>query len=269
MAQKLAGTAGFVARHVNERRLTQFSFNMLLRVCRYLIHTKNLVLTLTARSMSEHGWDMFDVHADSSHGNAEMGRSYGGFVLLSTGSQHAEPKHSKNHTGESTRTTPSGTGGAIAWKCFAPPEGDDSSAAAELRNVTTAVKYVIMARTIQVDLDVDVSPTKPTDLYTDAQAVLDGKGGERMPKSSRWMGTRYAMVRNAENCDVIKLRKTSAADNAADIVTKCLTGAAFKINRARILGLPLPDTLKTDDEEETLTTGDDRTTSDESAAGAE
>ena len=59
-----------------------------------------------------------------------------------------------------------------------------------------------------------------------------------MPKSSRWMGTRYAMVRHAENSDTIRLRKAKAADNVADIVTKCLAGEAFKVNRAMILGLP-------------------------------
>ena len=51
----------------------------------------------------------------------------------------------------------------------------------ELHNVTTALKHTIAARTIQVDLDIDLdidlSPTRPTDLFTDAQAVLDGKGG--------------------------------------------------------------------------------------------
>ena len=59
-----------------------------------------------------------------------------------------------------------------------------------------------------------------------------------MPKSSRWMGTRYAMVRYAEDSDIIKLRKIRAEFNVADIVTKCLVGAAFVTNRARILGLP-------------------------------
>ena len=47
----------------------------------------------------------------------------------------------------------------------------------ELRNVTTALKHTIAARTIQIDLDIDLLPTRPTDPFTDAQAVLDGKGG--------------------------------------------------------------------------------------------
>jgi hypothetical protein len=92
----------------------------------------------------------------------------------------------------------------VAWKCFVPPEGNDSSAAAELRNITTAVKYTVAARTIQADLDIDIAPTRPTDLDIDAQAVLEGAGAERMPKMPRWMGTRYAIVRYAEDSEVIK-----------------------------------------------------------------
>jgi hypothetical protein len=236
LAQQLAGTVGFVAtmarpdayfgycaiaRHANALRLTRHSFNMLLRLCHYIVSTKSMVLTLTSRERSNHGWDMFDVHADSSHGNAEGGRSYGGFVLIGPTTVESDPDQQGLVLHRS--------GGAIAWKCFAPPEGDDSSAAAELRNVTTAIKYTM-------DLDVDIAPTRPTDLYTDAQAVIDGKGGERMPKSSRWMGTRYAMVRHAEDSETVKLRKARAADNVADIVTKCLGGEAFKLNRAKILG---------------------------------
>jgi hypothetical protein len=59
------------------------------------------------------------------------------------------------------------------------------------------------------------------------------------------MGTRYAMVRHAESSETIRLRKARAEDNVADIVTKCLAGEAFKINRAKILGLPYYTTADT------------------------
>ena len=81
-----------------------------------------------------------------------------------------------------------------------------------------------------------------------------------MPKSSRWMGTRYAMVRHAEHSEIVTLRKASAADNIADIVTKCLGGEAFKINRARILGQsyhPLPNQGVAKAREETTQESDD------------
>ena len=88
------------------------------------------------------------------------------------------------------------------------------------------------------DLDLGVGPTRPTDMFTDAQAVVDGNSGERMPKGSRWLATRYAMVRNAQAAEVIRLRKIPAWENCSDIFTKCLTGEAFFRNRARVLGLP-------------------------------
>ena len=58
------------------------------------------------------------------------------------------------------------------------------------------------------------------------------------------------MVRYAEDSDTIKLRKIRADSNVADIVTKCLVGAAFVTNRARILGLlhqPVPSEVTTED----------------------
>ena len=106
-AQKLAGTIGFVAtmarpdayfaycvvaRHVNEQRLTKHSLKLLLRVGRYLVNTRGMALTLTARPTTAAGWDLFDIYADSSHGNAELGRSYGGFVLLSPGPTSSQVK---------------------------------------------------------------------------------------------------------------------------------------------------------------------------------
>ncbi len=65
-------------------------------------------------------------------------------------------------------------------------------------------------------------PTKPSGVYIDAQAVLEGAGAERMPKSSRRMGTRFALVRYAEDSGSVKLRKVRAEFNVADIVSKCL-----------------------------------------------
>ena len=156
---------------------------------------------------------MYRTFVDSSHGNASEGRSYGGFVVLCKG------------------------GGALAWKCAAPAAGDDSSGAAELRMGTLALKYIVGLRTIQRDLAVAVGPTMPTVLFTDAQALIDGTGCERLQKSSRWMASRYAMIRWGLRCGTIDLQKVPAEDNCADIVTKCLVGEVFKKHRATILGL--------------------------------
>jgi hypothetical protein len=93
---------------------------------------------------------------------------------------------------------------------------------------------------MQRDLALAVGPTEPTVLYTDAQALIDGTGCERLQKSSRWMASRYAMVRWGLRCGTIDLRKVAAADNCADIVTKCLTGPQFFKHRDTILGTVVP-----------------------------
>ena len=194
-----------------------------MRVARYITSTRGMCLTLTAPSIADGGLDLFSIYADSSHGNGEDGVSYGGFVFVCRGTE-----------------APDGSrigGGAIAWKCEAPAEGDDSSGAAELRMVVRAVKYNIGLRALMRDFDIGIAPTQPTNIYTDAEAVVSGRGAERMAKSSRWMAVRYAMIRWAETCLTARLGKTTSVGNCADIMTKCLTGALFFKHRAMVLGL--------------------------------
>ena len=153
----------------------------------------------------------------------EDGLSHGGFVCVSKGLKQ-----------------PDGStlgGGAFAWKCEAPPEGDDSSGAAELRVVTRALKYTVAARTLLKDLDLGIAPSAPTTIYTDATAVLRGQHGDYMAKSSRWLATRHAMIRWATRCNTARLAKLASADNCGDIMTKCLTGETFRRHRATVLGL--------------------------------
>jgi hypothetical protein len=232
-AQKIAGTIGFIvnsvrpdgyfaycvlASYFNPLKMSSIAFRLLLRLARYLTHTAHLSLTLhseppVSAGGSLAGVDLFTGYVDSSHGNAPAGGSYGGFVIMCRG------------------------GGALAWKCAAPSAGDDSTGAAELRMAVLAYKYILAMRTLLVDLDVGVAPTKATDLFSDAQALIDGTGCERLRKSSRWMATRYAMMRWGLACSTIRLAKVAAADNCADIVTKCLVGEAFVRHRRTILGL--------------------------------
>jgi hypothetical protein len=105
---------------------------------------------------------------------------------------------------------PLGGGGAIAWRCVAPPAGDDSSAAAELRLATLAYKYVIAARFLQTELEVGAAPAEPTPFYLDAQAVLDGTNCERLAKASRWLAMRYAMLRWGIQCGTIRPLKRAS-----------------------------------------------------------
>jgi len=241
IAQRIAGTIGFItnqvrpdahfaycvlARYLSEPRMTQRVFDYLIRVGTYLVSTKDLCLTLTSPSISCGGLDLFDIHTDSSMGNVANGLSQGGFVLLSRG-----------------QLSPDGSrigGGAFAWKCEAPEEGDDSSGAAELRMVTRALKYAVAIRTTQRDLQLGIAPISPTIIHTDAESVVSGRGAERIAKSSRWLATRYAMIRWAERCKTARLAQIASEDNCADIMTKCLTGPLFLRHRARVLGLGPP-----------------------------
>jgi hypothetical protein len=232
-AQKIAGTIGFIvnsvrpdgyfaycvlASYCNEGSLHEYAFRLLIRLARYLTNTAGMSLTLHSEPPAHRGGvagslDLARAFVDSSHGNAEAGRSYGGFILTCRG------------------------GGALAWKCAAPVAGDDSTGAAELRMGTLALKYIVALRTLQRDLDVGVAPSMPTPLYTDAQSLIDGTGCERLSKSSRWMASRYAMIRWGLACGSVTLAKVPAADNCADIVTKCLVGEAFIRHRRTVLGL--------------------------------
>jgi hypothetical protein len=250
LAQRLAGTIGFVttmtrpdahfayctlSRYLSEPRLTTRVFSYLVRVARYLTTTKRMCLHLTAPPIVNGGLDLFSIYADSSHGNGENGVSLGGFVLLCRGREGAEGARRG--------------GGAIAWKCEAPEEGDDSSGAAELRMVVRALKYTIAMRTLQRDLSIGVAPTQPTNLYTDAASVVSGRAGERMAKSSRWLAVRYAMVRWAEKCRTVRMGKTTSEGNCSDIMTKCLVGPAFIRHRATILGTGWPGSKDAEPEE--------------------
>ena len=58
-----------------------------------------------------------------------------------------------------------------------------------------------------MDLDIGIAPTRPTALFTDVQAMIDGTECERLKKSSRWMASKYAMIRWGLACGTIDLRK--------------------------------------------------------------
>jgi hypothetical protein len=92
-------------------------------------------------------------------------------------------------------------------------------------------------RTFQSELDLDVAPTEPSSLYTDAQAVTDGSNMERMTRATRWLAAKYAMVRWGIACRAIALGQVSSEDIIADFVTKPLVGIRCYSLRARVLGL--------------------------------
>ncbi len=50
---------------------------------------------------------------------------------------------------------------------------------------TVALKYTAAIRTLKSELDLEVSPTEPTPLLTDAQSAPDGSHMERMTRATR------------------------------------------------------------------------------------
>jgi hypothetical protein len=165
-------------------------------------------------SDGSYGLDLFTCSTDSSHGNGEDGLGFAGLVIMTRGE-----------------------GGALGWKVMLPPNGFDSTAAAELHATTVALKYTVAIRTLQSELELGVAPTEPTPLYTDAQAVTDGSSMERMTRATRWLAAKYAMIRWGTACRAIALGQVSSEDMVADIVTKAIVGARFYSLRARVLGL--------------------------------
>ena len=244
-AQKVGGTVGFItqavrcdsyfgysalARYINERKLTRSVLRLLLRVAHYLVSTMHLHLYLAAPGLTHDAaglshLDFFDIYCDTAHASADDaegrgGLGHGGFLLM-TKSRPGQPPT-----------------GAFAWKCHLPHEGFDSPGAQELKVGSTALKYCVAVRTLQIELDCGVSPAAPTPLFTDSKSMIDGTGCARLVRSSRWLAAKYAMLRWGLACGTITLEHVDGEFNVADILTKPLVGRRFVELRARVLGLP-------------------------------
>jgi hypothetical protein len=229
-AQRAVGGIGFVgmtgradvcfaykvlSRQMHEKGLTTYICRLIGRVLRYLRETVDIALIIRTPPPANGGLDLFDVDVDSSLGNGPDGLSYGGFALMSRGPH----------------------GGAIYWSSLLPPEPADSSGFAELHMCTRALKVAVAVRMLQRDLRLGVAPTCPTTLHTDAKAVLDGTGCERMNLMARWMSVRLALMRwGVATGEIAPIKRASAA-MVSDILTKPLVGSQFVAARARILGL--------------------------------
>ena len=131
-------------------------------------------------------------------------------------------------------------GGALAWRGFTIRTGDDSPAATELRMVVVAYKCILALRTLLKDMSCGMDQTNPTPLYTDSRSVEQGAACEKVKSSSRWMATRYAMVRWGVACLTIILLAIASCDNPADMMTKCVPKDAFFRHRAVLLGMAPP-----------------------------
>ena len=120
IARKICGTIGFVATHARPDvyfafcflakyqgdKLTKRAFEHLIKLAWYLVRTQDLPLTIrTQEVIPNKAWESrgpVTAWVDTSHANADEGRSYGGFVIMHNG------------------------GGALAWKCMTHPIATDS-----------------------------------------------------------------------------------------------------------------------------------------------
>jgi hypothetical protein len=220
VARRLGGVSAFVvttvradsytgfsiiARNLNPQRLTTTTWRELLRLCHYLVATIDMPLTLRKSSGQLIGY------VDSSLCNLRGSRSLGGHVLLEPGS------------------------GAILWRCAPSPKTFDASGAAELFQASRAAKDVVGMRLLYRELG--AAQATPTPIRTDAKVLIDGARCQKVSQESKWVATRYAKVREAQEDGSLALVQWLSAENAADLFTKPLTGEAFARHRALVLGL--------------------------------
>ena len=220
-ARSIAGSAGWVATAV--RPDVQFSFvavsqslgnhftleawRAVLRLGHYLVATKDLKLTYRKAAAGERcaAW------CDSSSCNRGAGESYGGFSF-------GWPRS-----------------GLIAWRVLVPKRLTDSSWGSELISATLVLKAVLALR-IQLR-ELSMTFDRPTVVHMDAAAVLLGRQAEHLSRNNRYMAARYAMIREAESALALKYVEILGSLNVADLFSKPLVGAAFRLMRAMALGL--------------------------------
>ena len=171
---------------------TKNVWNALLRVCNYIVSTRDLGITY--RECADPGAWQADV--DSSLINAPNAGSFGGYVLYYPG------------------------GGPFAWNCTVPRKLTDSSGGAELVMSTIAAKAILGWRIFM--REIGCQGPGPTTLRMDANAALLGTAREKVTRGMRYLSARYAMVRDAVETGEITLVKVPTTDNLADALTKPL-----------------------------------------------
>jgi len=205
---------GAVAHYMTPDKMTLMAFGAVVRIAHYLVSTQHLTLIITPPRDPSKG--LLLGYCDASHGTVEEGGSRAGYVVMSAG------------------------GGAIAWKGLTIRSGDDSPAATELRTATMCYKCILGLRMLLSDMQCGLAQAFPTPIYTDSLAVEQGTTCEKVNKASRWLATRYAMIRwGISNLSIILLG-ISTWDNPSDILTKCVAKDLFERHRAVLLGLQPP-----------------------------
>ena len=103
-----------------------------------------------------------------------------------------------------------------------------------------AVHYIYGQRILDKELGLESG--RPTILYTDNLATLQGTKMENVPAEQRYMAARRAVLRQAVMEEkIVDLQKVPTDDNLADIFTQPLEGPQFAKLRALILGLAVAE----------------------------
>jgi hypothetical protein len=98
------------------------------------------------------------------------------------------------------------------------------------------VHYIYGQRIL--DKKLGLASGRPTILYTDNLATLQGTKMENVPAEQRYMAARRAVLRQAVMEEkVVDFKKVPTDDNLAEIFTKPFEGPQFVKLRALILGL--------------------------------
>ena len=230
-AQRITGTVAFIvlkvrvgdsfafcalSRYVNAKGLTAVVWRELRRMAHHLLATQDIPLTFTRIGDGAR----LEAIVDSAQNNGGMPerRSFGGYALRIG---HLDGRHSA----------------PIAWAVSLPANTTGASGHSELTQIARATSAVIGMRIFLRELGQGHLVDGHTRVFTDAQVVLDGTRCRRVSNASKWMCTRYAMVRQAEENGAAIPTKCASELNDADIFTKPLTGAAFARAQASIMGL--------------------------------
>jgi hypothetical protein len=113
-----------------------------------------------------------------------------------------------------------------------------STGGSELEQVVRAIKATIGLRIFFKELQQPHLVLGPTPVNTDASVVVDGTNCRRVSREMKWVCLNYAIVRQATGDGCITIVKCATEDNAADGLTKPLTGKAFTRSRRTLQGLP-------------------------------
>ena len=115
-----------------------------------------------------------------------------------------------------------------------------STGGSELEQVVRAIKAAIGLRIFFKELQQPRLVLGPTPINTDASVVVDGTNCRRVSREMKWVCINYAIVRLAVDDGSVVIVKCTSEANAADGLTKPLTGGTFTRSQRMLQGLPPP-----------------------------